>query len=116
MSNSKLQRCIEECGNCQETCLATVAHCLSLGNHTDPQHIRTLLDCAEICQTAANFMLRGSELHNHVCGACAEICEACAHTCQAIAGGDEQMNRCVEACRRCAAACREMARLSPKAA
>jgi hypothetical protein len=30
-----------------------------------------LLDCAEICQTAANFMLRNSELHSRTCAVCA---------------------------------------------
>ena len=33
--------------------------------------IRTDLDCADICHTAANFMLRGSDLHAHTCAACA---------------------------------------------
>lgn len=26
----------------------------------DPSHMRLMFDCAEICQTIANFMLRGS--------------------------------------------------------
>ena len=32
-----------------------------------------LLDCAEICQTSANFMLRGSPLHTNTCAACAIV-------------------------------------------
>ena len=117
MPDSKLQHCIAECGNCQETCLATVVHCLKLdGKHAEAEHIRVMLDCAEICQTAANFMLHESDLHNSVCDACAQICEACARSCEAIAKGDEQMNRCIESCRRCADACREMAGLSHRAA
>ena len=29
--------------------------------------VRLLLDCAEICRTSADFMIRGSELHPHIC-------------------------------------------------
>src|SRR5262249_8194208 len=117
MPNTKLQQCIADCGNCQETCLATVAHCLMLGGkHAEAEHIRVMLDCAEICQVAANFMLRRSSYHNYVCGVCAEICEKCAQSCEAIAGDDQQMKQCVENCRRCAQSCREMAGLSYQAA
>jgi hypothetical protein len=117
MVNTKLQRCIAECGNCQETCLETEVYCLKLGERfAEAHHIRVLLDCAEICQTAANFLLRGSNLHKYVCEACAEICEACARSCEAIAGHVQQMKRCIESCRRCADACREMAGTSHKAA
>ena len=113
MAKTKLQQCIADCGDCQETCLATVAHCLTLGGkYAEAQNIRVMLDCAEICQTAANFMLRRSTLHTHVCRACAEICEACARSCEAIANDDKQIRQCVESCRRCAESCREMAEMS----
>ena len=117
MTNANLQRCIANCGDCQETCLATVAHCLTLGGkYAEAQRIRVMLDCAEICQVAANFMLRRSTLHSYVCRACAEICDACARSCEAIANDDEQIRQCVESCRRCAGSCREMAELSHIAA
>lgn len=117
MPNTKLQQCITDCGNCQETCLAIVAHCLTLGGkHAEAEHIRVTLDCAEICQVATNFMLRGSSNHTYVCGVCAEICEKCAQSCEAIAGDDKQIKQCVESCRRCAESCREMAGLSYQAA
>jgi len=116
MRDPELQHCIDKCGNCQETCIATVAHCLGSGNHAEAQHIRLMLDCAEICQTAANFMLRGSNLHRYVCGTCAEICEECARSCEAIAKGDEQMKRCIESCRQCADVCRKVANVSHRAA
>ncbi|HEU5102906.1 MAG TPA: four-helix bundle copper-binding protein [Roseiflexaceae bacterium] len=73
-----IQQCIQECTNCHSICLATVPHCLEMGGaHASPAHIGLLLDCAEICQTSANFMLRGSALHTHTCGVCADICERC---------------------------------------
>ena len=47
------------------------------GKHAEAQHIRTLLACAEICRTSADFMLLGTDLHKHTCGACAEVCDRC---------------------------------------
>jgi hypothetical protein len=105
-----MQHCIEECLACYGTCVTTVPHCLELGGkHADPAHIRLLLDCADICQTSASFMLRGSEHHARTCGVCAEVCRACAEDCERLAGDDPAMRQCAEACRRCEESCREMA-------
>jgi hypothetical protein len=111
--SQEMQRCIQECLNCHAICTTTVTHCLSMGReHASPQHITTLLDCAEICQTSANFMLRGSPLHARTCGVCAEACERCAVECEQMAGGDQQMLDCAAACRRCAESCRQMASMA----
>lgn len=104
-----MKHCIEACTTCHQVCVETVSYCLQQGgDHAAPEHIRLLLDCGEICQTSANFMVRGSEHHALTCGVCAEICEMCAESCEAL-GEDAQMQRCAEECRRCAASCREMA-------
>jgi hypothetical protein len=82
-------------------------HCLEMGGkHVEPKHVKLMTDCIEICQTSADFMTRGSKLHESVCAACADVCEACAVSCDAI-GGDE-MKHCAELCRKCAKSCREM--------
>lgn len=107
---AEMQRCIEECLECHRICVETATHCLTLGGkHAVAEHIGTLLDCAEICQTSADFMLRGSHEHNQVCGVCAVVCERCAESCRAIGQEDDLMRRCAEACRRCAESCRAMA-------
>ena len=107
---SEMQQCIDECTRCHNICLAAVSHCLELGGkHADPAHIRLLLDCADICQTSANFMLRGSDLHQRTCAVCAEVCRACAEDCERMAGGDQLMKDCAEQCRRCAETCERMA-------
>ena len=94
---------------CHAICVETVTHCLEMGGkHAEAAHIRLLLDCAEICQTSANFMLRGSDLHGRTCGVCAEVCERCAQDCERF-GDDEHMQACAKACRSCAASCRKMA-------
>jgi hypothetical protein len=103
-----MQHCIDICQECHSVCLETVIHCLQMGGeHAEPNHIRLLLDCAEICQTSANFMLRGSDLHGLTCATCAEVCDRCAEDCERF--DDAQMKRCAETCHRCAESCREMA-------
>jgi hypothetical protein len=107
---SEMQQCIDECTACHAICLQTTSHCLELGGkHADPAHIRLLLDCAEICQTSSNFMLRGSDLHQRTCAVCAQVCRACAEDCERMAAGDEMMLDCAEQCRRCAEFCDRMA-------
>ena len=109
-SPQDLEQCIDNCQQCHEICLRTVlTYCLPKGGkHAEASHIRLMLDCAEICETSANFMIRGSDLHRLTCGACAEVCERCAEDCERM-GDDETMRRCAETCRRCADSCNRMA-------
>lgn len=110
--NAQMQDCIKNCQECHAVCMETVQHCLEMGGkHAQPDHIRLLLDCAQICQTSADFMLRGSPLHGRTCGLCAEICTQCADDCEKLAQGDSMMTKCAEICRRCAESCRQMANM-----
>jgi Domain of Unknown Function (DUF326) len=104
-----MQRCIVLCRECHDVCLRMVAHCLRKGGrHAEPSHIRLLLDCVQICETSADFMVRGSDLHAATCGACAEVCASCAEDCERL-GDDEMMRYCAQLCRRCAEICHKMA-------
>jgi hypothetical protein len=105
--NAQMQQCIDHCLACHSVCLReAMNHCLETGGrHSEPAHFRLMINCAEICQTSANFMLSHSALHARVCGVCAEVCEACARSCEQVSDMDE----CVQACRRCAESCRQMA-------
>lgn len=105
--SQEMQQCIQECLNCHRVCLQeAMNHCLEMGGkHTEANHFRLMINCAEICQTSANFLLSNSPLHKRTCAVCAEVCEACAQSCERV--GD--MAECVEACRRCAESCRRMA-------
>jgi hypothetical protein len=102
-----MQHCIDDCLHCHRTCLQTAMnHCLEAGGrHTEPEHFRLMINCAEICRTSAGFMLSSSSMHGPVCAACAEVCHACAESCEQI--GD--MDECVQACRTCMESCRQMA-------
>ncbi|HCF26386.1 MAG TPA: ferredoxin [Cyanobacteria bacterium UBA11049] len=108
--SEEMQQCIQNCLDCHSICLNTVTYCLQKGgHHAEAAHIRLLTDCAQICGTSADFMLRGSDLHAPICGACAEVCQACADECEKM-GDDGQMKACADMCRRCAESCRNMSR------
>lgn len=61
-----MQNCINECLSCHQMCLSeAMNHCLEAGgSHVEPEHFRLMLNCAEMCQTSANFMLSHSALHH----------------------------------------------------
>jgi hypothetical protein len=104
-----VRRCIDECVRCHEVCLSTVPYSLDQGGaHAGRAHITLLLDCANMCQTSADFMLRGSEEHARTCAVCAAICRRCADDCDRFTG-DDVMHACAETCRRCAESCEQMA-------
>jgi hypothetical protein len=108
--SQEMRECIENCSNCHDVCVETITHCLERGGeHSAPDHIRALLDCAQACDASRDFMLRGSDLHPAVCGVCADACERCAASCEALGADDEVMLNCAEICRRCAESCRSMA-------
>ncbi|MBU8541994.1 MAG: ferredoxin [Bosea sp. 12-68-7] len=105
-----MSNCIRECLDCHRSCTETVIHVLhGGGHHAEATHLVSLLDCAQICITSADFMARHSPHHAHLCRECAEICEACAKLCEEHEDPDGRMKANAEACRRCAATCREMA-------
>src|SRR6476620_3214182 len=95
-----MEACIENCLSCHKPWLQmSTNHGLETGgDHTEPSHFRLMINCAEICQTSANFMLSGSDLHHLTCGVYAQICEKCAENCEGLG----EMDECVSTCRRCA--------------
>lgn len=103
---SPMQDAIRACLDCHSMCLRmAMGYCLERGGrHAEQKHLRLMINCAELCQTSANFMLSDSPLHGRVCLICAEACEACAKSCEQV--GD--MRDCVEECQDCAKSCRTM--------
>lgn len=102
----EMNECIEHCQRCHLVCLnMATGHCLEKGGrHTEPEHLRTMLVCAEICRSAANVMATGSTLHRQVCAVCADICDACIASCRDL----DDMDECIEACQRCKTSCEAM--------
>ena len=108
--SEEMRACIQACLDCYVDCVECKSHCLGMGGkHTEPAHINALADCAILCETSANFMLRSSPQHAELCGLCADACERCAESCERLGKNDETMKRCAETCRRCAESCRAMA-------
>jgi hypothetical protein len=106
--NPDMQKCITDCLDCHSSCLETVGYSVQQGGkYVSGPHVKLLLDCAELCQTSANFMLRMSDLHPEVCGVCADVCDQCARDCDSY-GDDAQMKSCAQICRQCAESCRKM--------
>lgn len=110
MMSTEAEACSRLCLQCSRTCVEAVTHCLKKGGkYADAKHIQALLDCAEICQTTANVLARGSELHGRLCAVCADACEQCTESCEQVDPNDEMMKQCAEMCRRCAQSCRALA-------
>jgi hypothetical protein len=106
----EMDRCIQLCQDCHALCTRTIKHCLERGGrHAAPELVRLLSDCAQMCAINADYMLRGSVLHERVCGVCAEACKLCADDCSQIAGDDKVLKQCVDLCRRCGESCERMA-------
>lgn len=108
--DEEMKKCIQHCRDCHAMCTQTIAHCLRLGGrHATPDHIRLMLDCAQMCATSADYMVRESPFHDRICRLCSELCKECAKDCQEVAGDDQMVKECLEMCRKCAASCERMA-------
>jgi len=104
-----MKDCIDLCWASHVMCLETAAGLTVMGASATALQLAAMLsDCAEICQTTANSMIRRSPLHTVLCQACAEACERCARAC-GQQGSAPSLARCVESCRSCSESCRHMA-------
>jgi hypothetical protein len=100
--------CKERCLECERVCQETLAHCTDMGGkHVEGEHLRLMIDCADICHTTASFVMHRSEFMGAEAQVCGEVCARCAASCERV-GADEHMKGCVDACKRCADACRKM--------
>ncbi len=52
----RMRECVEACLKCYSVCLhAAMNHCLETGGeHTEPEHFRLMMACAEMCRTSAH--------------------------------------------------------------
>jgi hypothetical protein len=111
-AETEIDRCIRNCADCARICLQTLtSYCLQEGQeHSEPDHVKLMLDCADICRTSADFMSRESDHHGIICGACAEVCTACAESCEEM--DDARMKQCAQVCRQCAESCKKMSEMA----
>lgn len=105
--NAHYQTCIDACHKCMQLCQECFRLCLTEPDVNKRDHcIVDLVDCAEICATAAASMARRSYHVEHICDLCATICDECASECSKF--NDEHCRMCADACRQCANECRRM--------
>ena len=109
VTSDEVRECLRDSIECYQTCTETAIKCLTIGGkHAESTHLNLLLDCAKMCSTNADFMLRNSTYSPQTCGITADICDECADTCDRF--NDDFEKECASMCRRCAESCREMAR------
>ena len=107
--DAPLKRTAEETLAAYEACSQLVPYCLTKGGRlAENEHIRRLLDCAEICQATSDLLLRGSPRARQLCGICADFCRDAEKDCRRYLP-DEAMQRCAQICRRAAETCAIMA-------
>lgn len=102
-----MQECIDRCLACQRGAIITLTCLRDMGGAAiEPARVRCLLDCADACQVAATFMMRGSQRFMEMCAVAARICRDAADRCDGT--NIEQLRKLVDACRTCETSCREL--------
>ena len=109
ITSDEVRECLKDSLDCYQTCTETITRCLTMGGkHAEKEHLNLLMDCARMCNTNADFMIRNSPYYPQTCGITADICDECADTCERF--DDSFMKECANVCKRCSESCREMAR------
>ena len=104
--NSDLDLLADLC-QCQESCMSWAMYSLKEGgDFAKLEHVRWLLDCADICSLAKNFLIRDSEYAGDILSICSYICDDCAESCETFFE-DKMMKDCAMVCRNCGESCRD---------
>lgn len=97
------ERCIDALQACYAACMRNVSYGnVKKSGPIQEEHVRLMLDCAEMCQTAANFLIRESDHYLRICREAAEICKDLASSCEGVDGMDgirSTCDECVSVCR-----------------
>lgn len=100
--------CIEACLKCVVVCNRCASSC---AQEKDIDMMRRCIqldmECAAICDAAAQLMSLGSDSAKEICHILVGICEECAHECGKHE--NEHCHECAEACTQCALECSAMA-------
>jgi hypothetical protein len=97
--SKEIQQCVEACRECKNYCAA-----LATSGGLDSRTIVMMKDCAEMCLTCSNLVLRESHFAAKIRKLCAEACNDCAAACEKASQGKIAQD-CAAACRHCADAC-----------
>ena len=105
MINQQYQQCAETCAACAIACNQCAIACLG---EKEVMHLKKCiqldLECAVVCQAAADLLNMNSLYINEICSLCITVCNACADECEKHTSM-EHCKKCAEACRNCAKEC-----------
>lgn len=105
---NKYQKCIDACKRCAQACDECFTLCLDEKDvKARTNCVKTLVECASICNLAACSMARDSQFAKDICTLCATICDQCATECAMFK--DDHCVICANECKSCATDCRTMA-------
>jgi Domain of Unknown Function (DUF326) len=107
-ASDRLQAWVAACLDAHRICMETVTYLQAREPRVDPEGIRLLFNCADLCRMAASLLRGGWELQGRIGAVCAEVCQESARYCDGFAG-DPRLRACADACRRCADACLQAA-------
>jgi hypothetical protein len=111
MLTRETEEAIQDCLECHRVCVRTFGHLLALEPDAElatPEQLNLLVDCADICRMAADYMMRFSEFNVRAADLCCEICRRCQQLCELPSGEDPVVLECVSACARCANSCKRV--------
>jgi hypothetical protein len=110
MSQQEIKQCIQDCLNCSATCKRTAEEYKRAGGeHGKGAYVYMLLDCGEICQTAAHFMQHDDPLYGYVCQAALQVVNHSGEECERMGDTD-----CANACRIAVESLEQVVRLLPE--
>lgn len=102
--------CIDACDSAHRHCMEAAIHCMQQGGvGSEWEVVQLLLDTADICETATDFMLRSSRQHTLVLKVAGEIALRCAEACEQHAVKDLRLGQTAKACRKAAEVCERLA-------
>lgn len=102
-------KCVEACCDAMNWCNEAFLHCSRLVAKGNAEHVKPmalLLDCGEVCGTAAKLVARMSPLTVQACRTCVEGCDLCVAACSKF--DDRTMKDAVKSLRACGDSCRAM--------
>jgi hypothetical protein len=108
MSAKALKSTVDICLSTQKLCLQAAAYCIDRGGeYTHPELLHALFDCAEINQTAANFLCRVSKHSTEIVHLAGKVSEKCSDRLKDIEQTDGLLRAVYAACLRSADVCSE---------
>jgi hypothetical protein len=105
--HNKYESCIDACLRCMAACNYCASMCLQEEDVEEMKNcIRNDMECAVLCNVAAQMMSMDSPFAMDVCEICERACRKCAEECSRH--DNDHCQECANACNECAEECATM--------